>query len=114
MNSFKEQFKGVGYVALIGILLFYFMANLESFTESEAVVKEPNKSLTNTEFVDSDQVEYYTPAPEDNTGVGYPTNTEQLEEPDNYEACPITTCNDSTCSQSTGRGTCSWHGGVAY
>lgn len=28
--------------------------------------------------------------------------------------CPITTCNDGWCSSSTGRGTCSWHGGVAY
>ena len=28
--------------------------------------------------------------------------------------CPITTCNDSTCSSSTGRGTCSHHGGVRY
>lgn len=31
-----------------------------------------------------------------------------------YASCPITTCNDGTCSSSTGRGTCSWHGGVAY
>lgn len=29
------------------------------------------------------------------------------------DECPITTCNDGTCSESTGRGTCSWHGGVA-
>ena len=31
----------------------------------------------------------------------------------NYSQCPITTCNDGSCSSSTGRGTCSWHGGVA-
>lgn len=29
-------------------------------------------------------------------------------------SCPITTCRDSSCSSSTGRGTCSWHGGIAY
>lgn len=29
-------------------------------------------------------------------------------------SCPITTCVDGTCSDSTGRGTCSWHGGEAY
>jgi hypothetical protein len=29
-------------------------------------------------------------------------------------SCAVTTCNDGTCSYSTGRGTCSWHGGVAY
>lgn len=28
--------------------------------------------------------------------------------------CPVTTCVDTTCSNSTGRGTCSWHGGIAY
>lgn len=28
--------------------------------------------------------------------------------------CPVTTCNDGSCSYSTGRGTCSWHGGIAY
>lgn len=28
------------------------------------------------------------------------------------DTCPITTCNDSACSKSTGRGTCSHHGGV--
>jgi len=40
---------------------------------------------------------------------------EPYEEPEAYYAsCPITTCNDGTCSSSTGRGTCSWHGGVAY
>lgn len=31
-----------------------------------------------------------------------------------YYECPITTCNDGTCSSSTGRGTCSWHDGIAY
>lgn len=30
------------------------------------------------------------------------------------ESCPITTCNDGACSTSTGRGTCSHHGGIAY
>ena len=30
------------------------------------------------------------------------------------ESCPITTCEDGSCSSSTGRGTCSHHGGVAY
>lgn len=30
------------------------------------------------------------------------------------ESCPITTCNDGSCSSSTGRGTCSHHGGIAY
>lgn len=28
------------------------------------------------------------------------------------EVCAITTCNDGSCSTSTGRGTCSHHGGV--
>ncbi len=28
--------------------------------------------------------------------------------------CPITTCRDGSCSSSTGRGTCSWHGGVDH
>jgi hypothetical protein len=28
------------------------------------------------------------------------------------DTCPITTCNDGACSKSTGRGTCSHHGGV--
>lgn len=28
------------------------------------------------------------------------------------ETCPITTCNDGSCSSSTGRGTCSHHGGI--
>jgi hypothetical protein len=37
----------------------------------------------------------------------------QYEEPE-YSSCPVTTCNDNTCSYSTGRGTCSWHGGIAY
>lgn len=27
--------------------------------------------------------------------------------------CAVTLCNDGTCSFSQGRGTCSWHGGVA-
>lgn len=31
-----------------------------------------------------------------------------------YASCPITTCSDGWCSSSTGRGTCSHHGGVAY
>ena len=30
------------------------------------------------------------------------------------EYCPITTCNDGSCSSSMGRGACSHHGGVAY
>lgn len=30
------------------------------------------------------------------------------------ESCPITTCSDGSCSSSTGRGTCSYHGGIAY
>lgn len=30
------------------------------------------------------------------------------------DVCPITTCNDGACSSSTGRGTCSHHGGVRY
>lgn len=31
----------------------------------------------------------------------------------NYsEECPITTCTDGVCSSSTGRGTCSHHGGI--
>ena len=30
------------------------------------------------------------------------------------ETCPITTCNDGACSSSTGRGTCSHHGGVNH
>lgn len=30
------------------------------------------------------------------------------------EICPITTCNDGSCSSSTGRGTCSHHGGVRH
>ena len=30
------------------------------------------------------------------------------------EECPITTCNDGACSSSTGRGTCSHHGGVSH
>lgn len=30
------------------------------------------------------------------------------------QGCPVTTCNDGSCSSSTGRGTCSWHGGVAH
>ena len=30
------------------------------------------------------------------------------------EICPITTCNDGACSSSTGRGTCSHHGGVRH
>lgn len=34
--------------------------------------------------------------------------------PTNTASCPITTCNDGSCSSSTGRGTCSWHGGIAY
>lgn len=29
------------------------------------------------------------------------------------QRCEVTLCNDGTCSYSTGRGTCSWHGGVA-
>lgn len=28
--------------------------------------------------------------------------------------CPVTTCNDGSCSSSVGRGTCSWHGGVDH
>lgn len=28
------------------------------------------------------------------------------------EDCPITTCDDGACSSSTGRGTCSHHGGI--
>lgn len=28
--------------------------------------------------------------------------------------CAVTLCADGTCSYSTGRGTCSWHGGEAY
>jgi len=28
------------------------------------------------------------------------------------DSCPITTCNDGACSSSTGRGTCSHHGGI--
>lgn len=28
--------------------------------------------------------------------------------------CVVTTCRDGSCSYSTGRGTCSWHGGIAY
>jgi hypothetical protein len=31
-----------------------------------------------------------------------------------YVGCAVTTCNDGSCSYSTGRGTCSWHDGVAY
>lgn len=30
------------------------------------------------------------------------------------DSCAITTCNDGACSTSTGRGTCSHHGGVKY
>lgn len=30
------------------------------------------------------------------------------------DVCPITTCNDGACSSSTGRGTCSHHGGVRH
>ena len=30
------------------------------------------------------------------------------------ETCPITTCNDGACSTSTGRGTCSHHGGIRH
>lgn len=33
-------------------------------------------------------------------------------EPVEVSDCPVTTCNDGWCSSSTGRGTCSWHGGV--
>lgn len=28
------------------------------------------------------------------------------------QRCQVTLCNDGSCSYSTGRGTCSWHGGV--
>jgi hypothetical protein len=31
-----------------------------------------------------------------------------------HRTCPITTCADGWCSSSTGRGSCSWHGGIAY
>jgi hypothetical protein len=30
------------------------------------------------------------------------------------QECPITTCNDGSCSSSTGRGTCSHHDGVRH
>lgn len=32
---------------------------------------------------------------------------------EDYSECPITTCNDGWCSESTGQGTCSSHGGIA-
>lgn len=34
-------------------------------------------------------------------------------EPAQTTTCPITTCADGSCSSSTGRGTCSYHGGEA-
>lgn len=54
----------------------------------------------------------------------YNDNQKVTEEPQNAkplsskssiyysEVCPITTCSDGACSRSTGRGTCSHHGGV--
>ena len=33
-------------------------------------------------------------------------------EMDSLFGCPVTTCNDGTCSESTGSGTCSSHGGI--
>lgn len=42
-------------------------------------------------------------------GVGTPEPVELID-----YSCPVTTCNDGTCSNSTGRGTCSWHGGVNH
>lgn len=41
----------------------------------------------------------------------YSSDTSTIEYSD---TCPITTCQDGACSSSTGRGTCSHHGGVAY
>ena len=51
------------------------------------------------------------------TKIAEPTiSSSQLRESlfsDDQGQCPITTCNDGSCSSSTGSGTCSWHGGVA-
>lgn len=68
---------------------------------SRSVIKQP-----------VDQIDTYTKPPE-------PPTYDVLDDgPDNsisqYQECPITTCRDGSCSQSTGRGTCSWHGGIAY
>lgn len=45
-------------------------------------------------------------------GTKPPTPVIQYEE--TVDECPVTTCNDGTCSNSVGRGTCSWHQGVAH
>ena len=47
------------------------------------------------------------------TKVPEPVRIPVVNYTEDYSECPITTCNDGTCSSSTGRGTCSWHGGVA-
>lgn len=45
-----------------------------------------------------------------------PSNSHSSSKSGIYEAesCPITTCSDGSCSSSTGRGTCSHHGGIAH
>ena len=47
------------------------------------------------------------------------TSTQGLKNDDDSRSsssdnCPITTCSDGSCSNSSGRGTCSHHGGVRF
>lgn len=64
---------------------------------SSTVIKQPTAQITAIGTKEKEPVRYTVQAPV------Y----------DEVEECPITTCNDGSCSSSTGRGTCSWHGGVA-
>jgi hypothetical protein len=67
----------------------------------------------------TDFVAEHSTGPDDNTNLIGTKLTELTVihlagvEPE-LESCSVTTCTDGSCSYSTGRGTCSWHGGVAY
>lgn len=92
----------LGFATFIGVAFsdkFFPAKEPVQITQPKPVAPtvEPSKPQVETPKAEVKQPVYVAPDP-----------------PAEVASCPVTTCNDTSCSESVGRGTCSHHGGVDH
>ena len=88
-------------------------ANCQSYTKVEGQLGSKQTCTNGQDEVTSEEVTVYHVREEFVTGAYEEPSGPYVEPAQEYYYSGGSTCNDGSHSNSTGRGTCSWHAGVA-